>query len=143
MPTINYALSRRPRLGQPRLGLPSFSFRPARCRPTVLADHWLHERWFIFQILTCIANVDWFMDWLIDSWLRTSFFFFFFFAYLPLTDVDSQYEAITTSPVPWSLTIIHDKQMIIPDYYIYPIGVIFQEKDFDVRKSWCKHLVLR
>ena len=65
-------------LGYGSLGLPSpsFSFRPA---VWILPDHWLYESWFIFQILTCTANVDWLMDWLIDSWLRTSFFFFFFF----------------------------------------------------------------
>ena len=55
--------------------------------------------------------IDSWIGWLTADWGQ-AFFFFFFFAYLPLTDVDSQYEAITTSPVPWSLTIIHDKQMI-------------------------------
>ena len=124
---INYALSRRPRA----LGLPSF--RPAWCTVWILADHWLYELIrFIFQILTCIANVDWFMDWLIDSWLRKSSLIF---AYLPLMLILSMKRSQLLQYLDlWQLFTINKWY----SWLLYSIGVIFQEKDLDVRKSWCK-----
>ena len=123
---INYALSRRPRAAKVCLALDLLD---------VLCELWLIidcMSWSIFQILTCIANVDWFMDWLIDSWLRKSSLIF---AYLPLMLILSMKRSQLLQYLDlWQLFTINKWY----SWLLYSIGVIFQEKDLDVRKSWCK-----